>query len=591
MLGPVDCTDHVTHDRVLKPFTDRELVDAVVAKPRNTSWREFYRSISSDEWVLRAPYYSAKYDRPTVERVLLAMPWGAYVCRPSSTSRTDIVLSVHRDGRVLHHLIIRLGEHRGLMLMGKLHRTLGSLLLTQRAVELTVPLLQTVATEDAFHTVKRRVGRLIRLGAAVSEDDASAALLDAAKWGVGPSVVRRMLKTWGGADVTLGDDAAATFLARSGSTSTTRTTSARGERRTARSTPRGDPSPSQGDTEMHEIPVLQRHRSRMMPVSEAFASQASNSSTLEKVACTLDLERRDSTGKTALHWAARPLRPRAIAGAMHVLSVLLQAGADPNVRDADGRTPLLLAVEVPEPSLGSVRVLLAAGANPAIEVDGKNFLHVCVARNHEALVRLFVGPRINLSWSNRHGDTLLHTAARYGRAAIMTMLVEEFDYDPNARNVEGETPIFAAITRSQDWISLHLFGRPWRSMYNWQVLQYLLANRGNSALANCRGETALHVAAAAGHRSCTRTLLENGAPPDARDEQGRTPLDLARLGVSSYPVRAALLQMQELSALGMRTSVADFRTTVESCYGEVIAILSGQLTALEEKEEMNGTLH
>jgi ankyrin repeat protein len=43
------------------------------------------------------------------------------------------------------------------------------------------------------------------------------------------------------------------------------------------------------------------------------------------------------------------------------------------------------------------------------------------------------------------------------------------------------------------------------------------------------GQTALHLAARAGHAAVVALLLAHGAPPDVEDENGRTPLLLAAI--------------------------------------------------------------
>jgi hypothetical protein len=70
------------------------------------------------------------------------------------------------------------------------------------------------------------------------------------------------------------------------------------------------------------------------------------------------IEDRSSDGKAALHFAC-------MNGHLGVTKVLLQAGADPNGRDALGMTPLMYAVAANSPeSLELVEALLAHRADP-----------------------------------------------------------------------------------------------------------------------------------------------------------------------------------------------------------------------------------
>lgn len=75
-----------------------------------------------------------------------------------------------------------------------------------------------------------------------------------------------------------------------------------------------------------------------------------------------EVDRRDNKGRTALHYAAGA-GPRAVA-------LLLEAGADPNVAAADGRTPLHAAVD--RWNAGAVEVLCRAGASrTAVDGNGR----------------------------------------------------------------------------------------------------------------------------------------------------------------------------------------------------------------------------
>jgi hypothetical protein len=82
------------------------------------------------------------------------------------------------------------------------------------------------------------------------------------------------------------------------------------------------------------------------------------------------------TGKTALHFASCEMYPK-------IVELLLERGADPNVRDVNGRTPLSQAALFGR--LENVETLLKHGANPLLACirDGKRALAVDFAKNDE----------------------------------------------------------------------------------------------------------------------------------------------------------------------------------------------------------------
>jgi uncharacterized protein len=67
-------------------------------------------------------------------------------------------------------------------------------------------------------------------------------------------------------------------------------------------------------------------------------------------------------GAVAAHSLVTPLIRASEGGHTEVARLLLARGADPNARDATGRTALAAAAEYGDPEL--VRVLLQAGADP-----------------------------------------------------------------------------------------------------------------------------------------------------------------------------------------------------------------------------------
>ena len=211
-------------------------------------------------------------------------------------------------------------------------------------------------------------------------------------------------------------------------------------------------------------------------------------------------------------------------------SLLLERGADPNVADARGMTPLYAAVDMntldetpgrpapkPEDAIGSVGMierLLAKGAQPDARLKGTVLERV--HNNGDPVLG--------------EGATPLMRAARKADVAASRVLLDH-GADPAATMKGGVT---AAMIASG-------FGGQVRfAEYNphsgteseaADCVRLSLAHGADINAANDAGQTALHIAAAQRGDDFIRFLVKNGARLDATDRQGHTPLDVA-LGVA-----------------------------------------------------------
>jgi ankyrin repeat protein len=205
---------------------------------------------------------------------------------------------------------------------------------------------------------------------------------------------------------------------------------------------------------------------------------------------------------------------------------LLENGADPNIADARGMTPLYAAVDMhtldetpgrPAPkhadgldSLGMVERLLAKGANPDARLTAVTFERV--HNNGDPVLG--------------EGATPLMRAARKADVAAMRILLEH-GANPSAAMKGGVTAVMVASG----------FGGQVRfAEYNphsgtehdaAECVRLALAHGADVNAANSTGQTALHIAAAQRGDAFIRFLVANGARLDAKDAQGHTPLDVA----------------------------------------------------------------
>jgi len=97
------------------------------------------------------------------------------------------------------------------------------------------------------------------------------------------------------------------------------------------------------------------------------------------------VDARTASGETALHWAVRGAGQRDAARLIGV-DLLLRRGAGPNIRDAEGETPLLAAVAIDYPE--AVALLLAHGADASMTDP----------RGETALVRARRLDRVDAAW-------------------------------------------------------------------------------------------------------------------------------------------------------------------------------------------------
>ena len=145
----------------------------------------------------------------------------------------------------------------------------------------------------------------------------------------------------------------------------------------------------------------------------------------------------DTEESTPLHLAARHSEDPA------VINALLNAGADPNVRDKHSVTPLhIAAMKNKNPAV--ITALLNAGASPNADNRYTPPLH-CAARYNRnpavlvALLNAGADPDVP-NTRDRRNRTPLHLAAQYnGNLAVITALLNA-GADPSARTKDGKTP-------------------------------------------------------------------------------------------------------------------------------------------------------
>ncbi len=201
-----------------------------------------------------------------------------------------------------------------------------------------------------------------------------------------------------------------------------------------------------------------------------------------------------------------PLLVAARQGDTSQVETLLKGGSDPNMRDSDGKTPLLVAIEG-----GLTVIITGSGSVTSTPRPGPGNAH-----SVRVLLRLGADPNL----VDKLGKSALLIAARYGRDQSVIALLAS-GADPNA-TIEFNQPPPLGIAASEGYLD---------------IVKRLLEAGANVNSRYQNGKTALMSASFSGHLKIAGVLLDAGADVNASDTYGHTPLSNAAFQGQSEIVR------------------------------------------------------
>ncbi|XP_022965714.1 ankyrin-1-like isoform X2 [Cucurbita maxima] len=239
------------------------------------------------------------------------------------------------------------------------------------------------------------------------------------------------------------------------------------------------------------------------------ASRIGNIDLLKNLAARLDegkglagtvADIKDANKRGALHFAARE-------GKTEVCKYLLEElKLDVDTRDEDGETPLIHAAR--QGHTGTARYLIECGANPAIASDlGATALHHSAGIGDIELLKFLLSRVTDVNSQSDAGTPLIWAAGHAQQEAVKLLL--EHHANPNAETDDDITPLLSAVAAG----SLACLD--------------LLIQAGAKVNISAGGATPLHIAADSGNLEIIKSLLQAGADPNATDEDGLRPIQVA----------------------------------------------------------------
>jgi len=277
----------------------------------------------------------------------------------------------------------------------------------------------------------------------------------------------------------------------------------------------------------------------------------------------------------AANGADAPLQQAAWDGNVEQVKALLAAGTKVNDEAYGVRPPLYLTiVQGQQRNTAVAKLLLAAGANPNVEVDDgypdgrRVVLQTAVEWGNTEIMKALLAAGAKVDHVDKSGQQPIHTAV--GRGSIETakvLLAAGARIDAKIQSNEmdsrnGYQPIHVAAFHG-----------------NSATVKYLISMGADVNAKDASGNTVVKTVVYGGCNAdrikTLQLLIDSGAKPDIADHDGRTPLDHATFSKDAAAIRI-------LQAAGAKPSEASLETAVRNGDVKTLTMLAPKFNASNE---------
>jgi len=270
--------------------------------------------------------------------------------------------------------------------------------------------------------------------------------------------------------------------------------------------------------------------------------------------------------------ADTPLQQAAWDGNVEQVKALLAAGAKVNDEAYGVRPPLYLTiVQGQQQNTAVAKLLLAAGANPDVEVDDgypggrRVVLQTAVGWGNIEIMKALLAAGAKVDHVDKSGQQPLHTAAAGGNIeAVKVLLAAGARIDAEIKSIEtgsmnGQQPLHVAAFRG-----------------NTATVDFLISMGADVNAKDTSGDTVVKKVVYGGCNAerikTLQLLIKSGAKPDLADREGRTPLDHATFYKDAAAIRI-------LQAAGAKPGDAALDTAARNGDVKTLTILAPNFDA------------
>lgn len=242
-----------------------------------------------------------------------------------------------------------------------------------------------------------------------------------------------------------------------------------------------------------------------------------------------DINVKDESGCSPLWLACR-------IGDTRVVGILVQSGADVNREDNDGYVPLILSVYQRKHEITKILILFGAKTD-VTDKKGRGLLHFALEGSPYGsngdyitkIIELLLAQNIDignvLNAKDDFGNTPLHVAIRNNGCEVAKLLIDS-GADVNVINNHNESPLIMAITHffyTYSNVNINFEYTKWVESNKWKRLIELLIENSNTEIINSRsfnGKTCLHFVVEANSVFFAKSLLKKGCDINIKDNCG-----------------------------------------------------------------------